>query len=39
MSSLAQYQEMERKGNFYKTMILDRDECLDSKYINDDLIG
>ena len=38
MLYLEQYQEMERIANFYKILVLHRDECVDSEYVNVDLI-
>jgi len=38
MACLDQYQEIVKSGEFYGTSVLDRDECLDSKYFNADMI-
>jgi len=39
MACLEQYQEMERIANFYRTMVLNRGECVDSEYVNINLIN
>ena len=39
MACLEQYQEMERIANFQRTLVSDRDEYVDSKYVNIDLIS
>ena len=39
MACLEQYQEMERIANFYGTLVLNRCECVDSEYVNINLIN
>ena len=39
MSCLNQYHGMERNVNFYRTLVLDGDEHIDSKYVNINLIS
>ena len=34
MSCWNGYHGMERNANFYRTLVLDRSECVDSKYLN-----
>jgi len=39
MSCWNQYHGLERNANFYGTLVLDRSECVVSKYVNIDLIS